>query len=319
MRTLLPLLLVACTHALPPPAPVAVPPEAAAGPARAAPPAPDAGTDAGTATPDAGPADGGAPRASLQDEGDLVSPVTAAGAETPAGLDWGPRGENPAAQLFKNVKLLGDLTGNRFMAGMQSMRANLGQKCLLCHAVPDDFPSDARPAKVRARAMIRMNRDINHKTFAGKVRVTCWTCHRGEAKPVQDQTWSKDLPAPLAKLSAADLARPAEKVFKDVRELGGMDARQFALIMGWFTRELGVKCTHCHAEKDFAATTPKKTRAREMLAMAGSIARDFYGGNDSPVGCGTCHRGSPLPARTPHDPPPLGGPDPLTAPPGRAN
>ncbi|HZR07219.1 MAG TPA: hypothetical protein VFA79_01470 [Myxococcales bacterium] len=65
------LLAVACTHAQPPPAPLAVPAENAAGPANLPDAgAPDAGAPDGGA-PDGG-SDGGAPRA------DLVSPITAA-------------------------------------------------------------------------------------------------------------------------------------------------------------------------------------------------------------------------------------------------
>src|SRR5947199_81425 len=174
------LLAVACSHTQPPPAPLSVPSENAAGPAN---------------LPDGGPADGGTfssdagvPRA------DLISPITIPGRETPVGLDWGETGKRPAGTIFKNVKLLGAVSADRFMAAMQSMQASLGRKCVLCHLVEQkDFPSDA--------------------------------------------------------------------------------------------------------EKEFAADTPKKTRAREMLDMTSYIAKGYYG-NDSPVGCGTCHRGKPIPART---------------------
>jgi len=174
-----PLLLLASacasTHAQPPPAPLSVSAEKAAGPADL----PDAGVeDAGT--PDAGSVDGGATRA------DLVSPITASGSETPAGLEWGEKGEEPAAKIFKNVKVLGELKGNRFMAGMQSMRANLGEKCPMCHLVKQkDFAADTKKEKRRAREMIRMNEEINRRTFGGEVKVTCWMCHRGEEEPTK--------------------------------------------------------------------------------------------------------------------------------------
>src|SRR5947208_3400858 len=68
--------------------------------------------------------------------GDLVSPITAAGHEEPRGLDWPPeRLTQPSSAVFKIVKVLGALPAGRFMAAMQSMQANLGKKCLLCHAV----------------------------------------------------------------------------------------------------------------------------------------------------------------------------------------
>jgi len=127
----------------PEPAPLSVPAEKAAGPANL----PDAGVeDAGT--PDAGSADGGATRA------DLVSPITAAGSETPVGLEWGEKGDEPAAKIFKNVKVLGELKGNRFMAGMQSMRANLGEKCRMCHLVKQkDFANDTKKGQTNGEEL----------------------------------------------------------------------------------------------------------------------------------------------------------------------
>ena len=290
-RTPLLLLALACSHAQPEPAPLSVPAEKAAGPANL----PDAGVeDAGT--PDAGSADGGATRA------DLVSPITAAGSETPVGLEWGEKGDEPAAKIFKNVKVLGELKGNRFMAGMQSMRANLGEKCRMCHLVKQkDFANDTKKEKRRAREMIRMNEEINRRTFGGEVKVTCWMCHRGQEEP-EKRPFAKEIPDEFEQiLSPNDLREPVEKVFKDVRVLKGMDARQFALIMGWFEKELGVECEHCHGKKgDFAAEEPKKVRSWEMLEMASYIADGYYGGK-SPVTCGTCHRGKAVPARTPGD------------------
>jgi hypothetical protein len=279
------LLAIACSHTQPPPPPLAVPAENAAGPANL----PDAGAGDGGVP---APADAGVPRA------DLISPITFAGREVPAGLDWGEKGNEPAAMLFKNVKLLGDFSGNRFMAAMQSMQANLGRKCELCHLVEQkDFASDAKKEMRRARDMIRMTAEINGRTFGGTLRVTCWTCHRGEEKPA-DMGFSRDLPEPFAKMPPEKLAQKAELAFKDIRQLQGMDVRNFGYIMAWFARELGGKCTHCHLENDFAADTPKKTRARQMLEMTSYIAQEYYG-NDSPVGCGTCHRGKPTPLRGP--------------------
>lgn len=284
---------VACTHAVPPPAPLAVPAENAAQPAQAPPDPSDAGTAA-----DAGVTDGGT--AMLQDR---ASPITAAGMETPVGLDWPmEKRAEPASKAFRNLKLLGDLSSERFMAAMQSMRANLGQKCTMCHLVDrEDFASDEKAEKRRARDMIAMTEEIDRRTFGGRLAVTCFTCHRGDEKPPA-MTFSKELPEGFAKnLTPEQLTQPSTRVFRDVRVLGDMDARNFGLIMGWFARELGVKCAHCHAEDDFAADTAKKARAREMLAMADYIAKGWYHGNDSPIGCGTCHRGRVTPARTPRD------------------
>ena len=73
-----------------------------------------------------------------------------------------------------------------------------GVRCEHCHAGEGndlskfDFASDAKPQKVTARRMIVMAREINTKLLAGfppgrdeaTPAVTCYTCHRGQTKPL---------------------------------------------------------------------------------------------------------------------------------------
>src|SRR5579862_1222804 len=109
MRWMALTLAVACSHSVPqpPPAPLAVPPQNAEQPA--------APVDGGT-----GPYSEAAPDAGVEMV-DLATPITAAGVEEPVGMSW-PRGvaEQPASTTFKNVKVLGSLSSERFMAAMQS-------------------------------------------------------------------------------------------------------------------------------------------------------------------------------------------------------
>ncbi len=72
-----------------------------------------------------------------------------------------------------------------------------GEGCLYCHVgdmeVPRgewDYASDAKPEKLRARAMMRMTREINEKHLAAiedrvapALEVTCDTCHAGRTDP----------------------------------------------------------------------------------------------------------------------------------------
>ena len=226
---------------------------------------------------------------------DHVSALTAAGVEQPAGMDWGPEGKKLAKTLFKNVQVLGDVSGDRFMAGMQSMQKSVGLKCDACHT-KEDFTAD-NDEKKKARDMIRLTDAIAQRTFHGQPRVTCWTCHRGLAKPPARPVPEK-LPDAFAQLTADELAQPVEQRYHDLKVLTGMDVRTFGQLMQWFATELGVECTHCHLKSDFAAMTPKKQRALDMLAMTAYIGKDFY--NDkSPVMCGTCHGGSVAPPRRP--------------------
>ena len=60
--------------------------------------------------------------------------------------------------------------------------------CDHCHVAKGDaldYASDDKREKKAARVMIHMTSDINQKLRAvtTETRVSCWTCHRGEAKP----------------------------------------------------------------------------------------------------------------------------------------
>jgi hypothetical protein len=47
-----------------------------------------------------------------------------------------------------------------------------------------NYASDDNPKKIAARSMIELTAMINAKFTDGKVmRVTCYTCHHGEAEP----------------------------------------------------------------------------------------------------------------------------------------
>src|SRR5713226_2648903 len=76
-------------------------------------------------------------------------------------------------------------------------------------------------------------------------------------------------------------------------------------VMQNFNEALGVPCTYCHVEGDFAAdTNPKKEMARKMIAMARLIDTSFpssagvFPAGYHEVDCITCHRGSVKPETT---------------------
>jgi len=82
-----------------------------------------------------------------------------------------------------------------------------------------------------------------------------------------------------------------------------LDAKTDILfVMRSFNEALGVQCTHCHMEGDFAAdTNPKKEMARKMIAMARLIDDSFpssqgvFPDGYHEVDCITCHRGNVKP------------------------
>lgn len=96
--------------------------------------------------------------------------------------------ENP-----KNIKVLPDsIRGAKLGQVMRSMTGALGVRCDYCHTGQGDlstwdFANDDKPAKNKARTMLKMVMAINgtHMADLGEKRmqVTCVTCHRGLAKP----------------------------------------------------------------------------------------------------------------------------------------
>jgi hypothetical protein len=69
--------------------------------------------------------------------------------------------------------------------------------------------------------------------------------------------------------------------------------------MGGFRTALGVMCTYCHVQGDFASDeNPKKNIARAMIRMVNDINSKFPDGK-AHVSCYTCHRGQEEPLMTP--------------------
>jgi hypothetical protein len=104
----------------------------------------------------------------------------------------------------------------------------------------------------------------------------------------------------IMKQIAGHEQEPAEKVFKNIHILNTVPAGRFLLIMNrGYSHALGVTCTHCHAENDFASEEKRPKRAaREMAAMHRSINDQITKMQNlapSPqphfINCGSCHHG----------------------------
>ena len=66
-----------------------------------------------------------------------------------------------------------------------------------------------------------------------------------------------------------------------------------------FRVALGVECTFCHVQGDFASDEKRnKIVARKMIELVGSINPKFPDGKDH-VTCYTCHRGAQEPLMAP--------------------
>jgi photosynthetic reaction center cytochrome c subunit len=64
---------------------------------------------------------------------------------------------------------------------MFAFKSALGVECTHCH-VKDHFDKDDKATKQMARKMITLTRNANAQ-LGGAARVTCYTCHRGQARP----------------------------------------------------------------------------------------------------------------------------------------
>ena len=97
-----------------------------------------------------------------------------------------PVGPPMAEQVFKNIQVLKGIPVNEFMGTMGVFSAALGMSCEDCHAAGDaDWSVYAKdsPRKQMARVMVTMMATINKTHFRGRQVVTCYTCHRGSARP----------------------------------------------------------------------------------------------------------------------------------------
>src|SRR6202035_4181745 len=76
---------------------------------------------------------------------------------------------------------------NVFMGTMGFFAASLSMNCTDCHVTESagnwDRYADDTPLKQTARRMVVMMNAINRADFGGTRQVTCYTCHRGIARP----------------------------------------------------------------------------------------------------------------------------------------
>jgi hypothetical protein len=123
-----------------------------------------------------------------------------AGGAAPEGQRGGGGPQAAQMPVPKNLQFFPkDFTGQQILPIMQNFNAALGVNCTYCHnSEPpvdnpkNDFASDEKETKKKARVMLAMARDVNMKLQAelGKpaaelTNVQCITCHRGVAIPKQ--------------------------------------------------------------------------------------------------------------------------------------
>jgi hypothetical protein len=91
-----------------------------------------------------------------------------------------------AEEVYKNIQIMRGVPADRVMGVMMNLTKWLGVRCEHCHVGQGDafqFEKDDKPPKQTARDMFLMIRKLNAESLPKGSQVTCWTCHRGEAKP----------------------------------------------------------------------------------------------------------------------------------------
>jgi photosynthetic reaction center cytochrome c subunit len=116
-------------------------------------------------------------------------------------------GAKTADKAYMNVEVLGGIPADQLLPAMRYMTFALGVRCDYCH-VQDNFESDERAPKKRAREMMKMMFAIDNGSFGGHRAVTCYTCHRGAAKAANMPTLS-DVTSVASAPAAGVAAAPA--------------------------------------------------------------------------------------------------------------
>lgn len=204
--------------------------------------------------------------------------------ETPD--DSGPR----AGETYQNVQVLGGVSTERFnhlMANMNNWVVPAGlpeseQGCNYCHN-PNNMASDEKYQKVAARKMIQMTQTINaqYTSHVKQTGVTCWTCHRGNAIPlnrwsidgpegngtITGQRWGQNKPDPRVAFASLP-GGTASKYFLGSSSMAARvnnpgihpspnhvvstkDAENVYGVMMRMSTALGVNCTYCHNTGSF--------------------------------------------------------------------
>ena len=113
-------------------------------------------------------------------QGDAPGGAGARGGGPPRGGGGPPRGGGGGG---RNVQVLGSADLPSTMQGFVQALGLLDKgTCNYCHA--EDRSSDEKKPKQVARRMITMMRAINGTFPDGQQHVTCYTCHRGNTKPL---------------------------------------------------------------------------------------------------------------------------------------
>ena len=214
-----------------------------------------------------------------------------------------------ARDVYKNVKVLGDLDVGNFTRLMASMTQWVSpeQGCNYCHK-DGNFEDESLYTKHVSRRMLQMTQTVNSKwqSHVGATGVTCYTCHRG--MPIPQRIWFKDAEglgggvfagwrygqnAPARTVTLASLPKEPFSVF--LQGAGEIRVGSKAVLpsdhkasiqhtewtyglMMHFADSLGVNCTYCHNTHNFATwdgSPPTRATAWYGIRMVRALNNDY--------------------------------------------
>lgn len=120
-----------------------------------------------------------------------------------------------AEEQFKNIQVLKGIPADQVFPTMQFIAASLGVECDFCH-VQNAFEKDDKKPKQTARKMMEMMFAINKDNFQGNRDVTCYSCHRGSARPMAiPAVLSEDMKEPMGAPHRGDAEKKAGEASKE--------------------------------------------------------------------------------------------------------
>lgn len=218
---------------------------------------------------------------------------------------------------WQNVQVLNGISVNEFTRTMTAMSNWVAPKtgpnagCNYCHN-PANMASDEKYAKVVARRMLAMTRDINSnwRSHVKQTGVTCYTCHAGNPVPRAGLWHQTDANQYLrAYLDKTDLRVQSYTALPTSNNRSSIKQTEYTYAaMINMSNSLGVNCTFCHNSRAWATwqdAPPTRVTAQYGLRMIRHInsgyvaplgevlpANRLGARGDAPLaGCATCHNG----------------------------
>ena len=179
----------------------------------------------------------------------------------------------PAEIQYQSIEVLKGLPSSRVPVIMREWSKALGVECGHCHE-DDAYERTGKNTHAMARRMARMVAAVSEKYLKAEGGVTCWSCHRGTARPAR-------LPGDALDLELARWPRDLEA-----------SREEHSVTMSVFTISLGVSCQHCHSKSRWKSGARAQHKvAKRMVSMFDEFP-NHLGPRSGRMQCFTCHHGS---------------------------